>query len=420
MSTYPGTRVCLPPELPPYLKKIRDIKPIIGIPSDEEVIGIHTVVRVANRVVDVQDMGDPVLVAQLSEHLFNAQMVRYRSKYSGAVFPENTTYIPPALPAHVLVQLGPITGAPTEEEVVGVQKAIRSYEQFANVPSMFDPHVNMELSQYLFDIQMAKYTQRAGESHASYLPHKTPVTIVEQSTHLAGGVTTSTNNAGTGADIIESNYPTQAMQNTSILDALERSNRLAEQTNQLVERSNQIAERANQLVEGSAQPIDQFNRLTVKLNELFERWNGHFEKSNQLAKESTKPTERLGDILEKVNKVLVAIQHAIIRNHKGNTRFTLDCLVNENGETPGVSSTVDYWDLKSLFEHHTSSIDPPFPIHIDGVVQDFRLPSWKLGAFLNFYGIGEGLCENGSSTEVYPGKYYAARARLRKYWTSCL
>lgn len=36
-----------PPKLPEYLKTVYDLKPIVGVPSDEEVKGIHTVIRAA-------------------------------------------------------------------------------------------------------------------------------------------------------------------------------------------------------------------------------------------------------------------------------------------------------------------------------------------------------------------------------------
>ncbi|KAG8730791.1 hypothetical protein FRC11_005799, partial [Ceratobasidium sp. 423] len=46
---YPPGQVCRPPDLPAYLKNVYDLKPIVGVPSDEEVIGIHAVMQAANR-----------------------------------------------------------------------------------------------------------------------------------------------------------------------------------------------------------------------------------------------------------------------------------------------------------------------------------------------------------------------------------
>ncbi|KDN33786.1 hypothetical protein RSAG8_13115, partial [Rhizoctonia solani AG-8 WAC10335] len=125
-------QILSPPELPPYLKSINDLKPIAGVPNDDEVMGIHAVIRMAQKAVDIPGTGDPTLLARLYEHLFDAQMAKYRNRCLSFVFPETTTYTPPALPVYVTVQLEPVTGTPSEEEVVKVQSAIRSYHQFAN------------------------------------------------------------------------------------------------------------------------------------------------------------------------------------------------------------------------------------------------------------------------------------------------
>ena len=52
MSGYLTNQVLSPPDLPPYLESVYKLKPIVGEPSDEEVIGIHAVIRVASKVVD--------------------------------------------------------------------------------------------------------------------------------------------------------------------------------------------------------------------------------------------------------------------------------------------------------------------------------------------------------------------------------
>ncbi|CAE6416690.1 unnamed protein product [Rhizoctonia solani] len=381
---YPSGQLSSPPELPPYLKKVYDLKPVLGIPSDEEVIGIHAVIRVANQVVDVQDMGDPTLLARLSEHLFNVQMAKYWSKYLGGMFPENTMYIPPVLPAH-LIQLAPVAGAPSEQEVIQVQSAIRDHLKYGSSSSMFDLRVDMELSQYLFDIQMARYTQRARQSHVSSIPPETTslgsTRIIERTADVVDESGTATNNARTGAEAFELDRQVHVVSDSSVHDAIERSNRLAEQanqlarrSNQLIERSNQIAERSNQLMERSTQPAEQSNRLAKKFNEFFEKFNEHLEVSNQLAAESANYAERIGDVLENINRVLVKVQHAIIRMHKGDTKFAVDCLVNENGEIPGASETVGRWDLKSLSEDCAGKANARIPIVVDGVERNIRFP----------------------------------------------
>ncbi|KDN46430.1 hypothetical protein RSAG8_04374, partial [Rhizoctonia solani AG-8 WAC10335] len=117
---------------------------------------------------------------KLTDHLFGAQMARYRSKYSLITFPsvsvslflpvitdplwsgQDATYTPPVLPTHISVNLEPISGAPTDDEIIKVQEAFQNYQELRRSPSMFDVHVNMELSQHLFDIQTARYMRGAG------------------------------------------------------------------------------------------------------------------------------------------------------------------------------------------------------------------------------------------------------------------
>ncbi|EUC58360.1 laminin domain protein, putative [Rhizoctonia solani AG-3 Rhs1AP] len=431
MTSHPNGQLFTPPELPSYLKNVYDLKPVVDVPSDDEVVGILAVIRVANQAVDVQDMGDPILLARLSEHLFNVQMAKYRSKYLG-IFPEDAIFKPPALPAHLSVYLTPVTGAPSEDEIIQVQSAIRSYQKYGSSPSMFDPRLDMELSQHLFDIQMARYTQRARQSHTSSsmsyeLPTSNPARKVQRSADVAEELHAATNNAGSGSIVVDSNQLVHVLQDAGICNAIEQSNRLAEQanqlakrSNQLIERSNQIAERSNQLVEQSGQPGGQSNKLFKKFNELFERFNEHLEESNNLAEESTKPTERLGDALENINRVLVKIQHAIIRNHRGNTKNALDCLVNERGEVPCISDAVGGWDLKSLSEERDNGTTKRIPILINDEEHNLRFPDHMLGDFLCFYGIGEELCKRGTDNQLKTGMAGAARERLRTYWASCL
>jgi hypothetical protein len=45
-----------PPSLPPYLKNVYDLKPFVGVPNDEEVKGIHAVIRAASNVSQSEHM----------------------------------------------------------------------------------------------------------------------------------------------------------------------------------------------------------------------------------------------------------------------------------------------------------------------------------------------------------------------------
>ncbi|CAE6493339.1 unnamed protein product [Rhizoctonia solani] len=185
-----------------------------------------------------------------------------------------------------------------------------------------------------------------------------------------------------------------------------------------MERSNQIAERANQLVDNlkRSHPLEQSNALFERVNQLFERLNEHLNQSNQIAKESVPPVEKIGEILGNVNRVLVRIQHAIIRNHRDNTVRALECLVNEKGETPSMSRTTEnrtYSDF-SVGNSHC------LPVAINGVLQNSYMSDSWLGEFIRFYGIDEGLFDNATTVHVKAGKMDAARIRLSEYLTSCL
>ncbi|CAE6389691.1 unnamed protein product [Rhizoctonia solani] len=373
MSIVTVNQVYSPPELPQYLKDVYDLKAIVGIPTDDELVGIHSVIQMASKATEIRGLGDPLLLVRLSEHLFCAQMARYRRAYLDVVLPEHTTYTPPTLPAHINVHLEPITGIPSGEEVVKVQEAIRLYQQFSNVPSMFNPYVNVELSQHLFDIQMGSYVQEytfrlssfnlydATPHLARYTQHarqKNTMQCESPSSNTAKPATNldevsslTTNNAGTGADSTQSLESVQKIQGSIIQYAIEKSNQLSEEANKLMERANILIERSNELMErSSSRPAEQPCPDSAKFSEIFERMNGHLEHSNNLAGGLAKPIETMGDTLQTINRVLVRIQHAIVRSHKDNTTSAFDCLVNERGEVPALSPVTDRVGFEISYE----------------------------------------------------------------------
>ncbi|CAE6439394.1 unnamed protein product [Rhizoctonia solani] len=287
MTNYPPNQICSPPELPAYLKTVCDLKPIVGVPKDEEMVGIHAVLRMAHKFVD--DMCDSRLFVRLSGHLFDTQMAKYRSQYPCSIFDTNTTYTPPILPTYVASTLEPVPGAPSDEQIAKVQGAIWSYQKYADIPTMFDPQLHASLSQHLFDIQMERYI-RHGSSQVGSGLHKTskvePRNLPPTTEQEDGQIDSETNNTGTGADIAESHRCSQVAGDAGAYRVMERSNQLAEQTNQLlersnllIERSNQIAERANHLVEQSKVPVDRPGEPVSQLTHtLIRSSNQHNEK----------------------------------------------------------------------------------------------------------------------------------------------
>ncbi|CAE6480704.1 unnamed protein product [Rhizoctonia solani] len=584
---YPPGQVCYPPELPASFKNIHELKPIVGVPSDDEVIGIHTVMHAASRVSGVTGMHDPNFFMQLADHLFNAQMARYRSKYSLITFPSDATYVPPALPAHISAGLEPIVGAPSDDEITKVYDAIQIYQELKRIPSLFDARTNMELSQHLFNLQMARHMQTSGENKPRLISQITvgPVSSVQTAEVTqqcsSGDSTTTTNNMGTGANVADTHHTTQQTTGIDVREVMERSNQLAERLNQLLEHSNEIAERcsqpadqpsirtlaerfdqvlerlaqvvehthqpteqsdrmaerfnqiferlnqlaeqsaqrtqsANELAERSNESVDRANKLTEQLNQsharfnqLFEhlnqlieqsiqhtqranelaqrsndsadrankiaeqlnqyhkRSNQHFERLNQLVDQSTQSTQRTNeiaqrsrsqandsadqanklteqpnqsyaksnllseqanqtweqvkDVLGNVNKVLVKIQHAIVRNHRGNTISALNALVNEKGNPPEVGG-LPYIDLRQQPVVAEQTYDPNSHLRviINGNVHQAYLHDDWLGRYLRFYGIDCGLSMDQTTTALKAGKEADARERLSRYLPSCL
>ncbi|KAH7335847.1 hypothetical protein B0J17DRAFT_56198 [Rhizoctonia solani] len=303
---------------------------------------------------------------------------------------------------------------------------------------MFDSQVHAELSQHLFDIQMAKYI-RGGLNRTDIISREgvtsQPTNPTCVTDHANEESTKTTNNAGTGADIAGLYQSTQVSQDRAIHAAIERSNQITEQANQLVERSNQLVERFNRIADQSNQLLaersslsaEQSNRFAERFNELLERLTQHSELSNQnsmqfnqLMGELVKPVAKFENILGNINRVLVGIQHAIVRNHKGNTTSALECLVNEKGETQAVSRTTEHTSYQWFSERYTNSAHSLLPVTIDGVCHDSYIHNAWLGDFLRFYGIGEGICEDDMSSNLKGGMKQDARKRLRNYLSSCL
>ncbi|CAE6536232.1 unnamed protein product [Rhizoctonia solani] len=226
----------------------------------------------------VPGMHDPTFLMSLADHLFSVQMARYRSRYSLFTFPSDATYTRPVLPTHISINIEPVSGAPSDDQLKKLQDAIQTYQELRRIPSMFDAHINMELSQHFFDLQMARHMRVAGESQSS--PTSQTVTgprdlaPTTKSTSDATEVPTiATNNAGTGENTSGTYLTAQPTSDINVGELIQRSN-------QLSERSNQLLERSNQLLEQGSQSIDQLNSLTLaeRFNQVFERLAGLTER----------------------------------------------------------------------------------------------------------------------------------------------
>ncbi|CUA67632.1 hypothetical protein RSOLAG22IIIB_07490 [Rhizoctonia solani] len=410
-------------------------------------------------------MHDPKFFVQLADHLFNVQMARYRNKYSLITFPRDATYTPPGLPAHISVNLEPISGAPSDEEITKVHEAIQTYQELRRIPSLFDARVNMELSQHLFDIQMARHMRTAGDTQPRPVIQETsrPAKLAQaaESPQSSFERSTATNNAGTGANTVD----VQPASGIDVRELIGRSNQLAERFNQLLERLNELSEhnrqppqalderlnevidrltslveqsrqptkhsdplseRFNQLVEQSTQPAyranepaERSNELADRANQLMERLGRSSERSNQLSEQTKLSWDRIGDVLGNINRVLVGVQHAIVRNHRGNTISAIDSLVNEKGQT--LVETPNAYRSTFKYASEYSSNEPNYRVHItiDDTPRICYIPDSCLGFFLHFYNIADGLCKPGSNVLI-DGKETKARTKLIDYFSSHL
>ncbi|KAF8599498.1 hypothetical protein BDV93DRAFT_526028 [Ceratobasidium sp. AG-I] len=153
----------MPPKLPAYLEDAFELKPVVGVPTDDEVKNIHALIRTVENASQVPALCNPAFSMELAQHLFDVQLARHREKYPINIFPSGVTYTPPALPSHINVSLGPVVGPPSDDEIKSVHTALRTSENLANIPSMFNSDLSMNISQHLFDIQFARHIQRSNE-----------------------------------------------------------------------------------------------------------------------------------------------------------------------------------------------------------------------------------------------------------------
>ncbi|GAB1524431.1 hypothetical protein RhiTH_007585 [Rhizoctonia solani] len=275
---YPPGQLYYPPALPDYLKDVYNLKPFIGVPSNAE----------------------------------------------------NVTYTPPALPAHILIALKPISGAPLDDEMMKVQEALQLYQQFSHT----------------------RHMQAAGQVQPEIVPQMYAASSKPESPTQAMGCTTKpaithTNNAGRGADNTEIRLTTGSSPSIDLCELMEQStqthekfNQLLEQTNKLLEQqpdhSNSVTERLDQIFKQSAQYLEQTRQPTeeyVQFNQLFEQFNqlveqstqsaqraneiakqsnALAEKSNQLAENASKPVKNTGE-LNNASQGPVEIQHDVAR-----------------------------------------------------------------------------------------------------------
>ncbi|KAG8720499.1 hypothetical protein FRC09_009453 [Ceratobasidium sp. 395] len=360
-----------------------DLKPIEGIPSDEEVKMVHAVIRALNDVANMPRLYDADLAMQLAQYLFSVQMTRYRDTYPCVIFPSNTIYVPPPLPAHVPVTLGPVSGLPTDEQIKSVQAALRHSESLANVPSMFDANLSMKLSQHLFDIQFERYLRQVVHcSSGTETPSRPEYTSAHDSeTDDTGEV----RGANDDAPIPERNEHDMLNTEPTTSGKLDEPGK-EDPCSQTV------------LLGTSSVLPDQFNPISP---------DNVLDPSAETSTSGLGDTDRLlveiGNGIQDLKRVLIATQQSMARalNYRyiNSTRVLYHTLLNEKGEDPRLFGLTGLGVLSYRLKHSSSE-----PSTIVDMAQ-----------YLRFYGIGTDLIEEGIEPKLKEGKSEAARAELKRY-----
>ncbi|KDN38371.1 hypothetical protein RSAG8_09575, partial [Rhizoctonia solani AG-8 WAC10335] len=346
----------IPPQLPPFLANVFNLKPILGNPNREEVKLVHEAVRALNNFLHTPELRDTDLPIELSQHLFDIQMGKNFS---------DIVYDPPALPSYIPVELKPVTGPPSNTEVASVHAALRISESFANLPSIFDPDLHVQLSQHLFDIQLARHVQR------SIMKRSVPAILMPEDQavpHGGPGETEANNTPETQAS--PSATPGQAIKSTETQHpALEQSSLPNEATNYQISSDNNEKVRATELM------------------------------------------IQIRDKLENVTRILVGTQNSLARgfnsssiqghlDYKGiSHNLGAHSLINDHGEVPEAYSLPTFTLTNSGFYGCVE-------FSVNNLTENI------LARYLRFYGIGEEMIEEGEELKIKSGMLDEARSLL--------
>ncbi|CAE6468646.1 unnamed protein product [Rhizoctonia solani] len=338
----------VPPQLPPFLASVFNLKPILGNPSREEIKLVHEAVRAMNNFLHTPELRNTDISIELSQHLFDIQMACHRQKYPTSVLPNDVIYDPPTLPAHIPVELKSVNGPPSNEEVTSAHTALRISESFVNVPSIFDPDLHVQLSQHLFDTQLARHVER------SIMKRTTPPTSAPPHhavPHSNSGNTDANNNPITHT----SSIPTPGQ--------------LAESTQATLEQSDSSNEHPRH---SNPSEISELRELMIEIR----------------------------DTLKSGNRILVGAQNSLARGFNSSSVHTgyysqdvtydlgAHSLINDQGEVPEI------YDLPT-FKSRGPRSEVSFATS--------NLTESELARYLRFYNMGEELVEEGEDLKIKPG-----------------
>ncbi|CUA69484.1 hypothetical protein RSOLAG22IIIB_08491 [Rhizoctonia solani] len=349
----------VPPQLPPFLANVFNLKPIVSDPSRGEVKLVHDAVRALNNFLHTPELRNTDLSIELSQHLFDIQIVCHRQKYPTSVLPNDVVYDPPTLPSYIPVELKSVTGPPSNKDIASVHSALRISESFANVPSIFDPDLHVQLSQHLFDIQLARHVQRSIVQRAM-----ASISVPQNQT---------TPQRDSGGNIPET-QPSPAATPGQVTELTETQRPILEQSNSLNE--------------------------AVSYQNPNERDGAH----------STELMIEIRNRLDDISRILVGTQNSLARGFNSSSAHTYDykgvgydlgahSLINNRGEVPEDHNLPTF---KSSGNFGTTS----FSVN--------NLPESELARYLRFYSIGEDMIEEGEELKIKSDMIKDARAALSR------
>ncbi|KAG8705233.1 hypothetical protein FRC08_001764 [Ceratobasidium sp. 394] len=286
------------------------------------------------------------------------------------------THTPPPLPAHIPVELEPVTGPPSNEQIKSVQNALRLSENLANVPSMFDANLSMKLSQHLFNIQFERYLRQVADGDRSAPVATTRVKEVD-SNHSDRG----NSDVGDTGSIDEPPGHFVMQPSTAARPILEQTQHVLSET-----QSN-----PTEMLETG---LEDTKQLLV----------------------------RMTSTLENVNRVLIAAQQNMARGLNTTRYYEYSglqhnhVLVNEKGEDPRVRDPLHLVKFGCLHAHAGQHQRLPSILTVQyNLVNRQQVQDTDIARYLRFYGIGAEFIEGGDVPTIKEGKIDEAKAELRSY-----
>ncbi|CAE6473741.1 unnamed protein product [Rhizoctonia solani] len=347
--SYPRVVTLTPPQLPTFLSDTYTLRPIIGKPKEEEVKVIHAAIRGLNSISHLPSLYSPDLAMQLSQHLFDAQMAVYRANHSfdplsGTPGRERSVYTPPTLPPDVPSSLNRIVGAPSDEEMMSIQSVVRYVESLSYNPQRFDANLSMQLSQHLFDLQLARHLHNAGQGIYS----------------LRNEVDESISDAP------------ELVPSSGVLSGLTRLETVLQNINETTKGSKETLEEMNQTLHSGRGAYPSSEGIT---SFQFEGMQSGITRMEQIMERMQETMKGSKDILENVNRVLIS--HQRIQSTVGSFDHSVKSTVHMNPvNQQGILASITTFTFpEGMWSTHATILAAQCGIcTVDGTISSRKVP----------------------------------------------